>query len=71
MTIKLSNWSKRSCKWFNNLSYAVLGTAVFVMAGDSVGFNPEWLTDRTKQIIGITAIVFKFIEKLTANEKNH
>ena len=71
MTIKLSNWSKKGVKWFNNLSYAVLGTAVFVMAGDSVGFNPDWLTDRTKQIIGITAIVFKFIEKLTANEKNN
>jgi hypothetical protein len=71
MTIKLSNWSKRGCKWLNNLSYAVLGTALFVMAGDSVGFNPEWLTDKTKQIIGVTAIVFKFIEKLTANEKNN
>lgn len=71
MTIRLSNWEKQGCKWLNNLSYAALGTAAFAMSADAIGFNEDWLTDKTKQIIAITAILFKFIEKLTSNEKNN
>ena len=64
--ISFKNWSKEGYKALNAIAYAGLGAVGFAMGAEAAGFQIDWITDKEKRIIAVSAIVFKFLEKLTA-----
>lgn len=66
--ISFKNWKKQGYSWLNSLAYAGLGAVAFAMGADAAGFQISWITDTQKKWIAVSAIVFKFIEKLTAKK---
>lgn len=64
--ISFKNWSKEGYKVLNAIAYAGLGAVGFAMGADAAGFQIDWITDTQKKWIAVSAICFKFLEKLTA-----
>lgn len=64
--ISFKNWYKEGYKWLGNVAYAGLGAVGFAMGAEAAGFQIDWITDTQKKWIAVSAIGFKFIEKLTA-----
>lgn len=66
--ISLKNWKKEGYPVLNSIAYAGLGAVAFAMGADAAGFQIDWITDQQKKWIAVSAIGFKFIEKLTAKK---
>jgi hypothetical protein len=66
--ISFKNWGKKGYVWLNTVAYAGLGAVGFAMGAEAAGFQIDWINDKEKRIIALTAIGFKFLEKLTAKK---
>lgn len=65
INISFKNWRKDGIGALNDLSYAFLALIGAIQAADAMGYSIDILSPKSKQILVVLVILFKFVEKMT------
>lgn len=65
INISFKNWRKAGIGALNDLSYAFLALIGAIQAAEAMGYTVDMLSPKSKQILVVMVILFKFVEKMT------
>lgn len=68
INISFKNWRKDGIGALNDLSYMFLALIGAIQAAEAMGYTFDMLSPKSKQVLVVMVILFKFVEKMTINK---
>lgn len=68
INVSFKNWRKDGIGALNDLSYIFLALIGAIQAAEAMGYTMDMLSPKSKQVLVVMVILFKFVEKMTINK---
>jgi hypothetical protein len=65
INISFKNWRKAGIGALNDLSYLFLALIGSIQAAEAMGYTIDMLSPKSKHVLVVMVILFKFVEKMT------